>query len=135
MASFPSNAVQVGTDSDGSAIYIGRAFHNGDAIPAKVIPKKNAAYIPYGGEEVLVNANVEVLRRVEYVWVRATNGQVPAHAVPFGKTASGEDLYAGRALHNGSQTPGKIQPSHGCLYIPYGGKEVAIKSYEVLCLE
>jgi hypothetical protein len=27
---------------------------------------------------------------------------------------------------------GKIQPSHRCLYIAYGGEEVAISSYEVL---
>lgn len=127
--------MQVGTDADGTKIYIGRAFYEGDAIPAKVIPQKNAAYIPYGGKEVSVTANLEVLRRVEYVWVPASNGKVPANAVPFGKTAGGEELYAGRAVHAGSQTPGKIQPSHGCLYIAFDGKEVAIKQYEVLCLE
>lgn len=135
MASFPKNAVQVGTDADGSQIYIGRAFHNGDSVPAKVIPQKKAAYIPYGGKEVLVTANLEVLRRVEYVWVKSANGEVPPHAVPFGKTAAGEDLYAGRANYQGSVTPGKIQRSHGCLYIAFNGQEIPIKQYEVLCLE
>lgn len=32
----PQNAVQAGHDIDGSAIYVGRAFHEGDWIAAKV---------------------------------------------------------------------------------------------------
>lgn len=45
------NAVRGGTDSDGSGIYVGRAFHEGDWIPAKVIPEKNISYIAYDGKE------------------------------------------------------------------------------------
>nr|AIW62406.1 hypothetical protein [Scytodes thoracica] len=30
---------------------------------------------------------------------------------------------------------GKIQPSHGCLYIAYGGGEHAHQSYEVLVVK
>lgn len=36
---------------DGSTIYVGRAFHEGDMIPAKVIPEKNVAYVAWGGQE------------------------------------------------------------------------------------
>jgi len=32
--------VRGGIDADGSVIYVGRAFHAGDMIPAKVIPDK-----------------------------------------------------------------------------------------------
>lgn len=46
------NAVYAGNDVDGSAIYVGRAFHEGDQIPAKVIPSKNSAYVPHNGQEV-----------------------------------------------------------------------------------
>lgn len=42
-------------DIDGERIYVGRAFHEGDWLPAKVIPGKNAAYISYNGEEVFVD--------------------------------------------------------------------------------
>jgi Protein of unknown function (DUF3421) len=49
-----------------------------------------------------------------------------------GRTASGETLYVGRAWHMGALTPGKIQPSHGNLYIPYNGGEVALATYELL---
>lgn len=126
--------MQVGIDQDGTKIYLGRTNYQGDDLPAKVIPEKSAAYVAWGGREILVDS-VHVLRRVEYSWIRSSHGRVPAGAVPFGTTSDGETLYAGRANHEGSMTPGKIHCSHGCLYIPFGGKEVAVHDYEVLCLD
>jgi hypothetical protein len=63
------------------------------------------------GEEVL-KEDFEVLRSGDFVWVFATAGSVPEGAVVAGKTADGEDLYIGRCLHQGTQTPGKVHPSH-----------------------
>lgn len=40
--------VRAGIDVDNEVIYVGRAFHEGDMLPAKVIPSKNAAFISYG---------------------------------------------------------------------------------------
>uniref|UniRef100_A0A2M4BZD0 Putative farnesoic acid o-methyltransferase-like protein n=3 Tax=Anopheles marajoara TaxID=58244 RepID=A0A2M4BZD0_9DIPT len=130
---FPPNMVRAGIDTDGDVIYVGRAFHEGDMIPAKVIPTKNLAYICYGGEEIL-KEDFEVLRYGAFVWEFATAGSVPETAVRIGQTADGEPLYMGRAIHNGSQTPGKVQPSHGCCYIPFGGEEISKPDYEVLCV-
>lgn len=48
-------ALRVGVDADGDAIYAGRSHHSGDLLPAKVIPSKNAAYVCYNGEEILVD--------------------------------------------------------------------------------
>lgn len=48
----PPSAVHGGIDQDGTQIYVGRAFHEGDWIPAKVIPEKNVAYVAYDGKEV-----------------------------------------------------------------------------------
>jgi hypothetical protein len=48
----PPNAVEAGIDSDETPIYVGRAYHEGDFLPAKVIPGKQAAYIAYGGQEL-----------------------------------------------------------------------------------
>lgn len=48
----PVGAVVAGHDVDGATIYVGRAFHGGDSIPAKVIPSKKVAYIPHGGQEI-----------------------------------------------------------------------------------
>lgn len=41
-----------GRDTDGSPIYVGRSAHGADLIPAKVIPSKQVAYIPFGGVEI-----------------------------------------------------------------------------------
>lgn len=84
----------------------------------------NGQEIPKHSFEVLCNGNVQ--------WVHSGQGHVLPHAVPGGRTASGETLYIGRAWHAGSLTNGKIHPSHGNLYIPFNGGEVAINSYEIL---
>lgn len=47
----PTTALHGGHDIDGAEIYVGRAFHEGDWIPAKVIPSRNVAYVAYGGGE------------------------------------------------------------------------------------
>ncbi|XP_058465942.1 uncharacterized protein LOC131439207 [Malaya genurostris] len=129
---FPSNMVQGGLDSDGCPIFVGRAQHGGDLVPAKVIPQKNAAYLAHGGEETLLSS-VEVLCQKELVWDHATGGNIPPDAIVGGNTSDGEILYIGRAYHEGSQTVGKVQRSHGCAYIPYDGQEVSVQTYEVLC--
>lgn len=132
---FPYDAaIRAGTDADGSAIYAGRAFHEGEMIPAKVIPDKSVAYVAHGGEEH-PKETYEILRHGTFVWEFASNGTVPEGAVEVGQSADGEKLYMGRCLHGGSQTPGKIVSSHGCLYIPFDGAEVAIPEYEVLVVK
>lgn len=45
----------------------------------------------------------------------------------------GEILYVARARHEGALIPGKLVPSHGVTYIPWGGGEHAHSEYEVLC--
>lgn len=88
---FPENALQGGFDIDGSKIYVGRAWYNGDLIPAKVIPDKDAAYIAYGGEEMFVSG-CEILLQPTYAWVSCSGDQVPSNAIAVGKTGDGEVL-------------------------------------------
>lgn len=64
----PMDAVVAGHDLDGSAIYVGRAYHEGDLIPAKVIPSKQVAYVPHGGQEVPKN-EYQVRIRISFVLV------------------------------------------------------------------
>lgn len=131
---FPVNAVVAGHESDGSQIFIGRAYHMGDLLPAKIVPSKKIAFVSYGGQEVPVR-DVEVLCQVQYTWRPSSGGRVPPGAVNLGKSASGERVYAGRAYFQGSLTPGKVHPAHNCLYFPYAGDEISVEEYEVLCLE
>lgn len=71
---YPSNMVRGGVDADGTVIYIGRAFHEGDMVPAKVLADKNECYICYGGEEH-AKEDFEVLRSGEFVWEFAASGK------------------------------------------------------------
>jgi hypothetical protein len=66
-----------------------------------------------------------------FQWVPAGDGNVADGAVSAGND-NGEELYVGRASHDGSVTVGKIHPSHGCMYMPYGGQEIPFNWYEVL---
>ncbi|XP_045779497.1 uncharacterized protein LOC123877031 isoform X1 [Maniola jurtina] len=66
------------------------------------------------------------------VWVDATSGQVPPGAVVGGQDCSGEPIYVARARHEGALIPGKLCSSHGCAYVPWGGKENAKNEYQVL---
>lgn len=38
----------------------------------------------------------------------------------------------GRVLHQGDVIPGKVVPSHGCCYIPWGGQEHGLRNFQVL---
>lgn len=127
----PPGAIFAGNDADGTEIYVGRALYQGEQIPAKVIPSKNIGYVPWGGQEIPVH-EFEVLCNGNVEWVQSSNGMVLPNAVPGGVSSSGEVLYIGRGWWHGALTPGKIQPSHGSLYIPFGGMEVAVKEYEIL---
>ncbi|XP_023311629.1 natterin-4-like [Anoplophora glabripennis] len=129
----PTTALHGGVDIDGHQIYVGRAFHDGDWIPAKVIPGKHVAYVAYNGEEIGVD-NFQVLCEQRFDWVPTNGGDIPPGAVEGGRTSDGEPLFIGRVEHEGSQTVGKVHPSHGVLYIPFDGKELAYPNYEILVL-
>lgn len=134
-STFPKqHAIRAGRDADGCTIYVGRAFHENDLLPAKVIPDKEMAFVSFDGEEI-PKTEFEVLRSGDFVWEFASNGEIPRGAIVIGKTVDGENLYMGRCLHEGTQTPGKVQASHGCLYIPFNGEELSFAEYEVLVLK
>ncbi|KDR23720.1 C3 and PZP-like alpha-2-macroglobulin domain-containing protein 8 [Zootermopsis nevadensis] len=63
-------------------------------------------------------------------WVDARGSEIPANAVPGG--FDNEQLYVGRANHEGALIPGKIVPSHGVCYIAWGGQEHGKEEYQVL---
>ncbi|XP_069357278.1 lysosomal proton-coupled steroid conjugate and bile acid symporter SLC46A3-like isoform X2 [Maniola hyperantus] len=119
---------------DGSPLWVIRSYHNGGLVPGKLAVKHRAAYIPFAGREIPVH-NFEVLCAPQHAvkWVPASNGQVPPEAIIAGNTINAEPLYVGRVRHRGSLTPGKVQPSHEVCYISFGGSEVPLRQYEILC--
>jgi hypothetical protein len=56
----------------------------------------------------------QVLCGVEAMWQNASEGHVPADALPVGTTRDGERLYVGRVFHDGTLTPGKVKQ----VYLP-----------------
>lgn len=42
------------------------------------------------------------------MWEPCSNGEVPFGAVEVGHTSDGEKLFMGRCVHDGAQTPGKV---------------------------
>lgn len=47
----PHDAVHAGKDKDGGTLYVGRAHHEDDLLPAKVSQTHGGAYVPWGGQE------------------------------------------------------------------------------------
>ncbi|XP_015377281.1 PREDICTED: uncharacterized protein LOC107171546 [Diuraphis noxia] len=47
----PRGAVHAGTDKGGDPLYAGRAFYEGDLLPAKINPSHSSAYVCWGGME------------------------------------------------------------------------------------
>nr|CAD7409601.1 unnamed protein product [Timema poppensis] len=63
-------------------------------------------------------------------WVDAAGGEVPPNSVPGG--FDNEQVYVARARHEGALLPGKLVPSHGVCYVPWGGAEHGKPEYQVL---
>ena len=132
----PKDAVNGGWNAlNGEPLYIGRTSKNGSHVVGKVHPSHKCLYIPYGGKEekytdyeVLVNPD----NSVKIEWVHRRNGNVPEKAVQGGHDPGGEVYYIGRHSHQNDTIPGKIHPSHRCLYISWNGKEVSKNNYDVL---
>lgn len=131
----PRDAVHGGHTASGEALFVGRANQSGELLPGKVHPSHQCCYIPYGGKEykhpdyeVLVNPSSQE----QLVWVPAQEGSVPTGAIAAGRTRNGETIFIGRGTHSGDVLPGKVHPSHHCVYVPWGGGEHAHRQYEVL---
>ncbi|XP_019868196.1 uncharacterized protein LOC109597016 [Aethina tumida] len=129
----PTSALDGGVDIDGHQIYVGRAYHNGEWIPGKVIPGRNIAYIASEGKEYRKD-RFQVLCEQRFDWVKVTNGNIPTEAVEGGRTSDGKLLYIGRVVYGGSNTVGKVSSETKLCYIPFSGKELEFKEYEILVL-
>lgn len=124
----PQNAVVGG--ADGEDMYVIRAQHEGAIIPGKLLASHGVAYVAWGGVEN-PKTEYEVLCDGTGTFVPVSGGEVPPNAIPAGESEDGEPLFIGRVSHEGTNTVGKVQQSHGVCYIPFGGQELAFSEYEV----
>ncbi|CAH1961261.1 unnamed protein product [Acanthoscelides obtectus] len=120
-----------GGEDNGEPVYIVRAQFNGGLIPGKLVSSHGCSYVAWGGQENSVN-EYEVLCDFPGQWVACSGGNIPPNALTAGQSEDGEPLYVGRVVHDGALVVGKVQPSHGVCYIPYGGEEKSFPEYEIL---
>lgn len=124
----PNGAVMGGFQIDVlQPVYVGRAYHEGILMPAKVL-FGYGSYVSSGGKEIAIG-NYEVLCD-DKVWVKTRSGNIPYGALPVG-SQDGETTYIGRVYQNGLML-GKVHPTEGALYVAYGGKELRFENYEIL---
>ena len=76
---------------------------------------------------------------MDYHFVFATGGTIPAGAQPNGNEANGDPLWVARSpgatdpfFFHGGIHPGKVRPGFGAALIPFGGNEEPVPDYEVL---
>ncbi|KAK9502376.1 hypothetical protein O3M35_011162 [Rhynocoris fuscipes] len=131
--SIPEYTVRSGTDYGGGPLYAGRVKHDGDVIPAKISTKIKYAYFSNNGYEYR-HREYEALVSNDTAWKLSSGGGVPPEALIIGTKFDGEPVYMGRTLMEGTITPGKVDPQHRCLFVPYNGTERKFYTYEVLIL-
>lgn len=127
----PDGAVQGGEDN-GNPLFVARAHHEGALIPGKLVPDHGTCYVAWGGGEHGKETYEVLVGNVN--WVPASGSEIPPNALPGGESEDKEPLFIGRVNHEGTLTPGKVHPSHGCCYISYAGQELAFADYEVLTI-
>lgn len=126
----PRRAFQAGNEADGTPLYIIRAPYEGGICLGKLNPKHETGYLSWGGREIPVR-NYEVYTGTGR-WAPASGGDCPPGAVRGGSEANGAPLFIARGRWEGSLTPGKLNPDHRTAYIPYAGKEIGLRDYQVL---
>jgi hypothetical protein len=126
-----ARARPAGKSPDGSPSFLIRALFQGSLIPGKFNPKAKTAYVPWGGKENPVR-NFELYVGSQLWLTPASRGALPANAIVAGKEADGTPLYAIRAPSDAALVPGKYNSRTKEAYIPIGGKEVKVDSFEFL---
>ena len=117
----------------GNPLYVARAPHEGSLVPGKYHAGYKTAYVSWGGKEVEKKENFEVLLTGSALeWKSAEGGAVPDRAVEGGHRPDGGPLYIVRAMVDGVDSIGKLNPQHKFCHLPYGGKEHLVKQYQVL---
>jgi len=141
-SSFPDTAVTVQPpcyDADGvSPIFIGSALFDNAVHPCKIGPHLQPfASVAYGGVELAHHGRFDLLpfepRMME--WVPTSYGRVPPGRRPIegGYEENGAKLYHGLAVVNGVRIPGKTGEHLGACNVSFGGSEIALVDYEILC--
>ncbi|KAJ3658322.1 hypothetical protein Zmor_010067 [Zophobas morio] len=128
---FPSTAFQIGTDSQGHAVYMGRAYFNNTLSPVHVVPQRKIAYLPNDGKEHTVE-KFQLLCLNHFKWVPSTAGKILPGAVQGGRNPYGLPLYVAKVSYQESSIVGVIHPLAEYCSFPYQGKQVTTQNHQAL---
>lgn len=129
----PDQATVGGGTAD-KPLYVGRAKYRGSLTPGSIDPITGRCNIAWGSNEHQKMDYEYLCNCKRGRFVKSQTNHLPIGAIRGGYSEYGEPLFIGRVKVNDVYIVGKIQPSHSVCYIPYRGKEVAHKKYEVLVL-
>ncbi|KAJ3015745.1 UNVERIFIED_CONTAM: hypothetical protein HDU68_012583 [Siphonaria sp. JEL0065] len=142
----PPDAEAVGEDIDGQSLYIARVKIGGAYYLGKIGHSWKYPHVTYFNREVPIRFGHEVLKSVQGMhWEDAENGHVPISAVKAGMEEDGSFLHIARGVVGGNAgvlgvgkkegrvSPGMVAAHLKAAKIPFGGQEVSLKKYQVLC--
>ncbi|KAI9344074.1 hypothetical protein BDR26DRAFT_858106 [Obelidium mucronatum] len=136
----PPDAESVGQDMDGERLFVARVKIGSAYYLGKIGETWKFPYVTYFNREVPIRFGHEVLKSVKGMkWEDAENGRVPLTAVKAGMEEDGTYLHIARGIvggvgkKEGCLTPGMVAAHLKGAKIPYGGKEVTLSCYQVLC--
>ncbi|GAB7039439.1 MULTISPECIES: DUF3421 domain-containing protein [Catenuloplanes] len=128
----PEGAIPHGYDDDGSPLWVCRVRLHGGLHPGKVRPGLGLAGVAWGGDEIGVPGEYEVLMD-RGIWGVAVGGHVPDDAYEAGHEHHGVPLHVARASIDGNNLQlGKVRREFGAANIGYGNEEHTVHAYEVL---
>jgi hypothetical protein len=134
----PRGAILVGREQTWN-LYICRAFHDGGIQLGKASEGfQNGGVLGYKNKEVFVEEYEVLVGDMSRLhWVPSTGklnvASLGYRPVEGGKDSNGTPLYVVEAPHKDAVHPGKASENLEGAYIAYGGKEVHIREYRVLC--
>ena len=129
-----SQAFRSGAGANNAALVPLRAAHGGGLHPGKFNTGNQQGYIPYGGKEITVGIPESEIFIGSGTWV-PSRGTLPPGAIPAGYDDDGSILYMIKAKQAGADALGKYSARRNQAYVPWGGKEVTVTSFEVLCYD
>ncbi|GLB40460.1 putative protein of unknown function (DUF3421) [Lyophyllum shimeji] len=126
------------TDADGSPIFIGSALFDNSVHPCKIGRHLQPfVSVAYGGVEFAHHGRYDLLPFVpeKMEWVPTSYGGLPPgrRLVEGGYEDNGAKLYHALAIVNGVKVPGKTGEHLGACNVSFGGSEIPVVEYEILC--
>ncbi|MCL9685166.1 DUF3421 domain-containing protein [Legionella maioricensis] len=123
------NALRIGTDTNGTILYLCRATLFNSVQPGKTWAGYNRCNIPYGGKEYVVDQFTIPNQRDfgHFTWEENVRG-----AVRIGTDTNGNPLFLCQSNFHGSVQPGKTWPGYNHCNIAFAGREIIMDDYRIL---